>query len=541
MDLKEYEHCKFELSAILRNAALRIENRDSEIQRRVDDLFARLAEDRFNLVVVGRFSRGKSTLMNALIGTDRLPTGMVPLTSVITTVGYGTKERAIIEHGGWALGTEIPLEKLPEYVTQRGNPGNVKQVALARIELPSELLRRGFYFVDTPGLGSAIIENTRTTERYLPQADAFMLVTSFDSPLSEEEFDVLRDVAKRMCPVFVVINKSDLASEAERSDVMRHMRAEVERASGDVAPRLFAVSARDGMDANRSHDADRLSTSGVQSLKDELTRFLLTEKQSHFLIRMGERIAGVIDELPGTGDDAQRLGALRKRLARESSPSPNALPSMSPPSGNVGPRFFGCPVCDRIEREMYAFLCQFQYDVLTRSDVQKGLADRGGLCPRHLWQYASVASPRGTCIGFTGVLEDWSKRLRQLAAKEAMLVSLELGDCEPDAEQCDLCRARARFETKAVFDAAQRISTEPAAPFTGVCLPHLCLLVASLHGQALRHLLIDQATAMENLAEDMQRYALKHDGVRRYLASAEESHADARALTLLGGNRNVNG
>jgi hypothetical protein len=122
-----------------------------------------------------------------------------------------------------------------------------------------------------------------------------------------------------------------------------------------------------------------------------------------------------------------------------------------------------------------------------------------------------------------------------------MLVSLELGDCEPDAEQCDLCRARARFETKAVFDAAQRISTEPAAPFTGVCLPHLCLLVASLHGQALRHLLIDQATAMENLAEDMQRYALKHDGVRRYLASAEESHADARALTLLGGNRNVNG
>jgi len=42
------------------------------------------AEDRFNLVVVGRLSRGKTSLMNAIMGTDRLPTGMVPL-------GFDTK------------------------------------------------------------------------------------------------------------------------------------------------------------------------------------------------------------------------------------------------------------------------------------------------------------------------------------------------------------------------------------------------------------------------------------------------------------------
>lgn len=49
----------------------------------------RLAQDRFNLVTVGRFSRGKSSLMNALLETNRLPMGVVPITSVITMVQHG--------------------------------------------------------------------------------------------------------------------------------------------------------------------------------------------------------------------------------------------------------------------------------------------------------------------------------------------------------------------------------------------------------------------------------------------------------------------
>ena len=70
------------------------------------------------------------------------------------------------------------------------------------MQLPAEFLRRGFLFVDTPGLGSAIEENTRTTESYLPEADAYLLVTSFDGPLSEEEMRFFREAccvaAKRL-------------------------------------------------------------------------------------------------------------------------------------------------------------------------------------------------------------------------------------------------------------------------------------------------------------------------------------------------------
>ena len=93
MDLRGYEHAKFELSEVLQAIAAENVVKDTRaLQERLQDLLARLAEDRFNLVVAGRFSRGKSSLMNAILGTDRLPTGIVPLTSVITTVSYGTTE-----------------------------------------------------------------------------------------------------------------------------------------------------------------------------------------------------------------------------------------------------------------------------------------------------------------------------------------------------------------------------------------------------------------------------------------------------------------
>ena len=74
MNLHDYEQAKFHLADILRAAATGIRSHADPRQETVRELFARLAADRFNLVVVGRFSRGKTSLMNAILGMNRLPT-----------------------------------------------------------------------------------------------------------------------------------------------------------------------------------------------------------------------------------------------------------------------------------------------------------------------------------------------------------------------------------------------------------------------------------------------------------------------------------
>lgn len=140
MDLREYEQQKFAIAEILRGAALIIPEARTELRLRLQGLFARLAEDRFNLVVVGRFSRGKTSLMNAILGSDRLPTGIAPLTSVITTVTYGSKEQVVLKYNNRVMDQEIPIKSLLEYITQEGNPGNVKEIKTAEVQLPAEVL-----------------------------------------------------------------------------------------------------------------------------------------------------------------------------------------------------------------------------------------------------------------------------------------------------------------------------------------------------------------------------------------------------------------
>jgi hypothetical protein len=301
MDLPGYEKTKFALAEILRSADA-VDPRDPQGRHAngdlVRDLFSRLAEDRFNLAVVGRFSRGKTSLMNAVLGTDRLPTGIRPLTSVITTVTYGSEEKAVIHYRHLGIPEDIPLAKLPQYITENGNSANHRGIGIAQVHLPAELLRRGFHFIDTPGLGSPILENSRTTERFLPEADAFILVTSYEGPLSEEELRFLGDATRSGRRVFVVVNKADTVSPAERAETLAYLHEQLSGAAGIEGYPIFSLSARDGLAAKQAHDARLLQQSGIDAFEEALLRFLIDDKAREFLLRMCERIAGLLRVLP---------------------------------------------------------------------------------------------------------------------------------------------------------------------------------------------------------------------------------------------------
>ena len=74
-------------------------------------------------------------------------------------------------------------ELLADYITESGNPGNKKQVASVELAYPSPFLESGIILIDTPGIGSTHAHNTRTTEGYLEQVDAGIVVLSVDPRL----------------------------------------------------------------------------------------------------------------------------------------------------------------------------------------------------------------------------------------------------------------------------------------------------------------------------------------------------------------------
>ena len=201
-----------ELEAILEASALL---GAEKIRQQALDLEERARAQRFYVACLGQFKRGKSTLLDALVGLPVLPTGILPVTAVPTVVRYGSAPAARIQlqPGEWK---EIQTAELGAYVAEEQNPGNSKGVAAVEVFIPSQLLASGMCLVDTPGLGSIFASNTEATRAFVPHVDAAILVTGADPPLSADELSLAAAVAAHVKDIIVVLNKADRVTEAER-------------------------------------------------------------------------------------------------------------------------------------------------------------------------------------------------------------------------------------------------------------------------------------------------------------------------------------
>ncbi|MGH8317963.1 MAG: dynamin family protein [Steroidobacteraceae bacterium] len=546
--LREYEQAKFELAEILRVISGQREatgglSRPPFGEDEVADLFTRLAEDRFVLLVAGRFSRGKTSLMNAILGLDRLPTGILPLTSVITSVAYGRPERVQLERERGGLRIDIPMEALADYITERGNPGNARRIHIAHVALPAEILRRGFHFVDSPGLGSAIQENTRTTESYFPEADAVIVVSGFDGPLTDDEVRALRAFSETGRPIFLVLNKQDLVPPPERAEVLAFARECLERFLPSGRLRIFSTSARDGLAASLAGDDAALAASGVGALRTELIRLLLEDKQRLVIAGLCARISSFIDTegLSGASALKSRLICLREQWHGE------ADPAEAPSAFIRDARMEECLLCSRVHNALYEFLRAYQHQLATSPETRESLAAARGFCEPHLRLYAAMAAERDICLALTPLMKRVAGALAAAAAESAGYgpsVGTAGTLLRPSCELCSIQRSVELRAAEALLKEGPDVAALPT-----VCLPHLRWLTAyvsdasptaqvpSAYRDLLGALLRRQGAAAERLAEDMQRYALKRDGTRRSLLTEEEGRASHRAQDFLAGAR----
>jgi GTP-binding protein EngB required for normal cell division len=314
--LGEYRRRKLVLAELVQELmALAHERHDEQRERSGQQLLARLAEDSFRLAVVGQFNRGKSTLMNAILGAPYLPTGALPMTAVLTTVSYGSEPRASVRRAGSPYPIDVPFDRLARFVTQQSGEREELQIVAADVQVPAEILRLGFCFVDTPGIGSAIATNTATTEHFLPDADAVIFVTSCDAPLSEAELEFLAKARRHAGKLFLVLNKADLVSGGQAC-VVDHLREQLGADLGDERPRVFATSARDALTARIVGDREGLRSSGLVALEEPLVAFLSEQKSRVFLQQTCARVQRLLAQQRSDLDLAHVV-QVRGRAAHE--------------------------------------------------------------------------------------------------------------------------------------------------------------------------------------------------------------------------------
>jgi small GTP-binding protein len=166
----------------------------------------------FLLVVVGEFNAGKSAFINALVGSEVMPEGVTPTTSVINLLRYGAEPAVTMQADG-VIVREHPAQFLDEIT-----------------------------IVDTPGTNAIIREHEQLTQQFVPRSDMVLFVTSADRPFTESErafMESIRDWGKK---IVVVINKVDLLrDEAAVAQVTEFVGENIERLLG-FSPDLFPVS-----------------------------------------------------------------------------------------------------------------------------------------------------------------------------------------------------------------------------------------------------------------------------------------------------------
>jgi len=202
----------------------------------------RVRDGLFYVACVGQFKRGKSTLLNALVGLPVLPVGVVPVTAVVTVVRYGERLSARVRFaaGGWQ---EIATSELARYVTEDQNPENRAGVAAVEVFVPSELLATGMCLVDTPGIGSVFVGNTEATRSFVPHVDAALVVLGADPPISADELALVQGIAKQCGELLFVFNKADKLTQKDLEDADKFTRRVLKERANVDGLRLFDVSA----------------------------------------------------------------------------------------------------------------------------------------------------------------------------------------------------------------------------------------------------------------------------------------------------------
>ncbi|HUY60592.1 MAG TPA: dynamin family protein, partial [Candidatus Dormibacteraeota bacterium] len=126
---------------------------EAERRRQIAEAAAKLRAAVVHVAVVGDFKRGKSSLVNALVGQAVLPTGVIPVTAVPTLLRWGEALAVTVRFLDGREEAALPLQALASLVTEAGNPGNRRQVREVVVVCPAGLLRAGLVLVDLPGTG----------------------------------------------------------------------------------------------------------------------------------------------------------------------------------------------------------------------------------------------------------------------------------------------------------------------------------------------------------------------------------------------------
>ena len=269
---------------------------------KLDEELERIKTKKYNVAVVGEFRRGKSSLINALLGLPVLPADATPTTATVNRITYGAEPSVTIHYKDGSQKKLDSLEELPNYVTKLSaeREAVAKTVREAVVEYPIVICQNHVDIIDTPGL-SDDEEMTRVTIGLLQNIDAAIVAVSALAPFAESEKKFVAQLIANpgVTHILFVVTfidqidpeEYDRIFEGIKNRIRQMVLAQVKEQYGQEQwilekagrildePSIFGVSSRKALKAFVGNDRRMLEESRFPPFKQSLYA-ILTARQS---------------------------------------------------------------------------------------------------------------------------------------------------------------------------------------------------------------------------------------------------------------------
>lgn len=266
----------------------------NNIAKKIKDDMLALDYERFTLVVVGEFSRGKSTFVNAMLGKKVLPSSKRPTTNIISKIVYADKPayEIFLKDGKSKNLTEEEFKNIKAQAEE--DPSNIQRfksfikreedfskIDYAIIGQPLAFCQNGVEVVDTPGTNDLNVGRMEITYNYLNHADAAILVLNATQPLTQSELDFLKEriLGNQIKDIFIVVNFKDELNSVDEVKVKNYVYDRIKELAS-IEPKVFMVSSMAALLYRRNATGEKLTVRELLKLPDDFenTGFIEFEK-----------------------------------------------------------------------------------------------------------------------------------------------------------------------------------------------------------------------------------------------------------------------
>ena len=259
----------------------------------------RLKDENLRVLVMGKFSSGKSTFLNGLLGRPLLPMKAIPTTAVIGEIRYSDTEKIVLlpKKGKWHGGDapfEISASELSKYITIDHTDGDSKENPFEKVFInsPLAICKNGIEFVDSPGLDDPTSHDSVTKE-YLPTADAIIYCMNSQAAYSakdKDEIEALRSLG--YTSIIFVLTYFDVLQENDEMMGTNDAQTTKEHIIKTLTPLtdlgengIFFVNSLAAIKGKVQHDAVMLQKSNFPVVEKRMEEILVNERGRLKIIR----------------------------------------------------------------------------------------------------------------------------------------------------------------------------------------------------------------------------------------------------------------